>query len=48
MAKVITSTKSEKSVVKLLGILDAFSEPFNQSDRQAPLLLALGRVLYGE
>ena len=48
LAKVITSTKSEKSIVQLLGILDAFSEPFNQSDRQAPLLLAVGRVLYGE
>lgn len=48
LAKVIISTKSEKSVANLLGILDAFSEPFNQSDRQAPLLLAIGRVLYGD
>lgn len=35
-----------KEAVRLLGILDSFEGVFNQSEKQAPLLLAIGRVLF--
>ena len=39
-------TESEKEAVRLLTTLQAFSTPFNPSEKQAPLLLALGTVLF--
>jgi DNA polymerase III subunit gamma/tau len=39
-------TESEKDAVRLLNILQAFSSPFNASEKQAPLLLALGSVIF--
>lgn len=32
---------------RMLEILDAFSQPYNQSDGQAPLVLSIGRALFG-
>lgn len=36
-----------KKVARLLTILQAFSEPYRQSEKFAPLLLSIGRVMYG-
>lgn len=47
VAKVLTNTTNEKTVGALLFVLDCFEQPFNQSDQSAPLLLAVGRALYG-
>lgn len=38
--------KSEKDVPRLLDVLHAFSKPCNPTDKIAPILLALGEVLY--
>lgn len=48
MASAAKGAKSEKSVIAALTILDSFSQPFNQSEDIAPLLLAIGRVLYAD
>jgi DNA polymerase III subunit gamma/tau len=45
--KVLLDAKDEKRVPPLLRILDAFSQPCNSSDKLAPILLAVGGVLYG-
>ena len=39
-------TTSNQDAIRLLTILQAFSTPFNSSEKQAPLLLALGTVLF--
>lgn len=39
-------TESEKEAMRLLNILQPFSSPFNPSEKQAPLLLALGAVVF--
>lgn len=39
-------TENEKEVTRLLNILQTFSTPFNASEKQAPLLLALGTVIF--
>lgn len=46
MAKVAKGAKTDKEACHVLAILDAFSEPFNQSDKLAPLITAIGRVLF--
>jgi len=38
--------KSEKDVPRLLDVLHAFSKPCNPTDKLAPILLAMGQVLY--
>lgn len=43
----VLRTENEKEAVRLLNILQSFSTPFNASERQAPLLLALGNVIFG-
>jgi hypothetical protein len=43
---VAKGAKNDKQALHALDVIDAFSRPFNQSDGMAPLLLALGRVLY--
>lgn len=37
---------SEKEVVRLLDVLAQFSKPINPSDKMAPILLAIGNILY--
>ena len=48
VSKVLLNSKTDKDALKLLGILDAFSTPCNQSEKFAPLLLALGQIVFGE
>ena len=38
----------EKQATKLLAVVQAFSSPCNQSERMAPVLLAVGSLLMGE
>jgi DNA polymerase-3 subunit gamma/tau len=45
MSKVLLSTKTQKQAEEVLAIVEAFSEPFRQSEKMAPLLLALGKLL---
>ena len=46
VAGALLRTQSEKEAVRLLNILQSFATPFNQSEKQAPLLLALGNVIF--
>lgn len=46
LAKCLLSANSERDVVRLLDMLQSFSKPFNPSDKSAPLLLALGNIIY--
>lgn len=46
-AAVLKNQKSAKQVQNLLAILDAFEGYYNPSEKLAPLLLSIGRVLYG-
>lgn len=39
-------TESEKDAARLLNVLQAFATPFNASEKQAPLLLALGTIVF--
>jgi DNA polymerase III subunit gamma/tau len=48
IAKVLQNAKSDKEVCHLLRVMEAFSTPYNASERNAPLLLSVGRVLFGE
>jgi DNA polymerase-3 subunit gamma/tau len=45
MGKVLQGTKNGKQAAHLLNILEAFEGTYNQSEKMAPLLLSLGRVL---
>jgi DNA polymerase-3 subunit gamma/tau len=45
VAAVLKKSKNGKVVAHLLGVLEAFEGTFNQSEKLAPLLLAIGRVL---
>lgn len=45
VSKVLLNSKNEQQATKLLAIMDAFSKPFYQSEKMAPLLLALGGLL---
>jgi DNA polymerase III gamma/tau subunit len=42
----LKNAKTEKEACFLLSILEAFAAPYNTSERMAPLLLSIGRVLY--
>lgn len=44
-AKALLGTKSEGKAEWLLEVLDEFSDPWNPSEKKAPLLLAVGRLL---
>jgi len=46
LAACLMGSKSDGQTVRLLDILFHFSKPFLASDKSAPLLLALGSVLY--
>jgi DNA polymerase-3 subunit gamma/tau len=45
-AAVVKNAKSDKSAVASLAVLEAFEKPYNQSDKLAPLILSIGRVLF--
>ena len=45
MSKVLMNAKSDSQATKILAVMDAFSKPFYQSEKMAPLLLALGGLL---
>ena len=42
----LMGSKTDKSTVRLLDMLQCFSTPYAQSDKLAPLLLSFGRYLY--
>lgn len=44
-SKAVRNTKGDGRVSRLLGIMEAFEHPFNPTDKEGPLLLALGRIL---
>lgn len=48
VASVLKKAKSPKEVTYLLGILDAFSVPYASYENLAPLMLSIGRAMYGE
>lgn len=41
------SKGSDKEVCFLLGLLEAFAEPYNASEQTAPLIRSIGRALFG-
>lgn len=45
VAAILKNSKSDKDAGRLLAILDAFEGTYNQSEKLAPLLLSIGRVL---
>lgn len=45
VAAVALKSNSRSEVGRLLAILDAFRNPYNQSEKKAPLLLSLGELL---
>lgn len=47
VAAALGQTKSDNEALRLLNILQAFSSPFNSSERLAPLYLAVGGVILG-
>lgn len=47
MASVLKGAKSDKEAIHVLSVMDAFCHPYNSSERLAPLLLSVGRVLLG-
>ena len=44
-AAALKSTKSEKEAVRLLQILECFSEPYPATDKDGPLLLSIAEAL---
>lgn len=46
VAGCLMRAKSEKEIPRLLDVLHAFSKPCNPTDKLAPILLAIGTVLY--
>lgn len=46
-AKMLMDTKKPDTAERLLAVLAAFSSPYNSSERQAPLLLSVGSLLFG-
>lgn len=47
LAAVARNAKTDAQAGRALEMMDCFSEPYNLSERDAPLLLSLGRVLFG-
>lgn len=48
MASVLIGSKGDDESARVLNMLEAFSTPYNPSERAAPLLLSIGRVLFSE
>jgi DNA polymerase III subunit gamma/tau len=46
-AKVAAGARNPKAADRALMVIDAFSIPYNQSEKRAPLLVSIGRVLFG-
>ena len=46
MAKVLENTTEEGRAIRVLTILDAFKNPWNPSEKKAPLLLAIGSIVF--
>lgn len=46
MASVLRNTDKNEQATRVLGILDAFSTPYNSSEQSAPLILSIGRALF--
>lgn len=46
-AKVLIGTTNERDALHLLSVIDNFSSPFMTSEKHAPLLLALGSMVFG-
>lgn len=46
LAAVLRDAKTDKDATFLLNILEQFSEPYHPGERQAPLMISIGRVLY--
>lgn len=46
-AKMLLDTKNPEEAERLLAVLSAFGAPYNSSERQAPLLLSVGSLLFG-
>ncbi len=47
-AAALVKEDGEKQAVKLMSIIQAFSQPCNSSERMAPVLIAVGSLLFGE
>lgn len=47
-AAALVKEDGEKQAVKLMSIIQAFSQPCNPSERMAPVLIAVGSLLFGE
>jgi DNA polymerase III gamma/tau subunit len=48
LAKTLIGTRDDKEALFLLRTLEAFEKPFNPSEGQAPLLLAIGATLFSK
>src|SRR5205823_1471975 len=46
VASVLKNSKGDQEAVRVLSMLEAFSTPYNPSERTAPLLLSIGRALF--
>jgi len=44
-AAVLKGTKSDKTAIQLLSLIEAFSKPYLTSDKQAPLMYSIGLAL---
>jgi DNA polymerase-3 subunit gamma/tau len=47
LTKVLASTKGDEKAFAVMKAMDQFSEPFNSSDKLAPVFLACGRIKFG-
>jgi len=48
MAKVVMNARSDGDALKILNVMNAFSRPYNSSEKFAPLLLSLGELIFGD
>lgn len=48
LASCLKNSKSDDVAVKFMQRLDAFAQPYNGAEGQAPLLLSIGRALFSE
>lgn len=46
-AKAVLDAKDDRKVERMLAVLDVFSHPFYGAEKRAPLLLAIGKLIYG-
>jgi DNA polymerase III gamma/tau subunit len=46
LASCLKAAKSDNDAIRLLDMLNAFSKPFPPTDKDAPLLLALGNIIF--